>query len=96
MVKNATLALLWDIAPFTKECILEKFRLILDPKDSAAWAIKLQLGCNREKETNICAVITILKKTWSIFSKQKAYILFIVSLKDNPGYNFLYWNDEKL
>lgn len=59
LVKNAIYALLRDIALFTKECIPEQFRLILDPMDSDAWAIKLQFGCNREKETNIYAVIAI-------------------------------------
>lgn len=48
-------------ALFTKGGIHEQFSLILDPKDSAAWAIKIQFGYSREKETNICAVIHISK-----------------------------------
>lgn len=79
LVKNATHALLRDIALFTKECILEQFRLILDTKDSAAWAIKLQFGCNREKETNICAVIAILKKL-EVYLVSKSFIFSLLSV----------------
>jgi len=54
LVKNATHAELRDISQFTKECVLELFRLILDPKDSAGWAIKLNLGAvGTKKQTSV-------------------------------------------
>lgn len=49
----------------------------------------------KKKQTSMQWLLS-KKKIESIFSKQKACIVFIDSLKDNPGYNFLYWNDEKL
>lgn len=50
LVKNAAHALLRDNLLFTKERVLEQFRLVLGPKDSATWAIKLQFGCSKEKK----------------------------------------------
>lgn len=47
---------------YTKKCILEQFRVILDTKNYAWWATKLQFGHKRDKETDTYAVITIFKR----------------------------------